>query len=299
MSRKDLPDLSAFAAVASAGSFTKAAAQLGISQSSLSHAIRGLEERLGVRLLSRTTRSVATTDAGDQLLRTLRPALDGIDAGLAMLTANRGKPAGQLRLTMVKHAAMSLMRPALPAFLATYPDIKVEIAIDDGLTDIVAARFDAGIRFGKQVQKDMISVRIGKEARAAVVASPSYLSTRSAPRKPQDLALHRCINYRLATAGGLYAWEFKKGGRRFDVRVDGWLVLNDGDLIEATVLDGLGIGYLFEDQVAPHLASGRLVRLLESWCPPFDGYYLYYTSRRQMPPALGALISFLRFRVQS
>jgi DNA-binding transcriptional LysR family regulator len=297
MKREDLYDLAAFSIVAEERSFTRAAARLGMSQSALSRAMRALEQRLGVRLLSRTTRSVAATDAGDELLQSLRPALQEINAGLAVLQSKRSKAAGIVRLTMVKHAASSLIQPMLPAFLAAYPEIQVEIDIDDGFTDIVAGRFDAGIRFGERVAKDMVAQRVGADLCSAVVASPAYLARHPAPATPRDLADHRCINYRLASAGGIFAWQFEQGGKPFDVRVEGPLVLNDGDLIESAALAGLGIAYLFEDQVAPHLASGKLVRLLDGWCKTFQGYYIYYPSRRQTPPALAALIKSLRERV--
>ncbi len=293
--RADLVALSAFTVVAAERSFTRAATKLGMSQSALSHAMRSLEERLGMALLSRTTRSVATTEAGEELLRSLRPAFEDIDAGLARLGAKRSTPCGTVRLTMVKHAAMSVVRPALPAFLAAYPDIKVEVHVHDGFTDIVAERFDAGIRFGEKVAKDMVAVRVGPDVRAAVVASPAYLAKHAAPRSPRELTGHPCINYRLTTAGSIYAWEFRERGRRLDVRVDGPLVFNDGDLLEAAVLDGHGIAYVFEHAIAQHLESGRLVRLLEKWCPPMPGFYLYYPSRRQTSPALAALVSALRY----
>ncbi|SET86964.1 LysR family transcriptional regulator [Stigmatella erecta] len=294
MRRNDLLDLSAFAAVAAEGSFTRAAIKLGMSQSALSHAMKALEQRLGVRLLSRTTRSVAATAAGEELLKTLRPALEGIDAGLAQLGTKRAVPAGKVRLTMTKQAARSVIQPMLPGFLAAYPDIQVEVFVDDRFTDIVTGRFDAGIRFGQKVAKDMVSVRVGPDLRAAVVASPAYLAQRPAPRTPRDLIHHRCINYRMARTGGLYAWEFRDKGRRFEVRVEGSLVFNDGDLIEAAAESGQGIAYIWEDQAAPYLARGRLVRLLEAWCPPIPGYCLYYPSRRQMPPALAAFLQALR-----
>jgi DNA-binding transcriptional LysR family regulator len=252
--------------VAEEGSFTRAAVKLGMSQSALSHAMKALEQRLGVRLLSRTTRSVAATEAGEELLKTLRPAFDGIDAGLALLSMKREVPAGKLRLTMTKQAAQSVVQPMLSRFLAAYPDVQVELFVDDRFTDIVAGRFDAGIRFGQKVAKDMISVRVGPDL------------------------------YRMARTGGLYAWEFEEKGRRFEVRVEGALVFNDGDLIEAAALSGQGIAYLWEDQAAPYLASGRLVRLLEAWCPPIPGYCLYYPSRRQTPPALTAFIQALRYK---
>lgn len=295
MRRDELSDLHAFAAVAAEGSFTRAAAKLGMSQSALSHAVKALEHRLGVRLLSRTTRSVATTDAGEGLLRTLRPALDDISAGLAMLNARRDVPAGTVRLTMIKRAALAVIRPMLPAFLAAYPEIQVEVIIDDGFTNIVADRFDAGIRFGEQVDQDMIGFSVGPEIRAAIVASPAYLEARPAPRTPHELAQHRCIIYRTATMQALYPWSFSQNGRPFHVRVNGPLVFNDGDLIEAAALDGQGIAYLHDDQVAGHLADGLLVRMLEQWCPPFPGFYFYHPSRRQIPPALSALIGALRY----
>jgi DNA-binding transcriptional LysR family regulator len=299
MKRDDLSELWAFSVIAAEGSFTRAASILGMSQSALSYAMKGLEERLGVRLLARTTRSVSTTQAGEELLHTLRPALEDIHASLQALGAKRESIAGTVRLTMVKQAATSVMRPMLVDFLKTHPDIQVEISIDDGFTDLVASKFDAGIRFGEQVERDMIVVRVGPDTRAAVVASPEYLRLHGLPKHPRELAQHRCINYRLKSAGGLYAWTFQEDGRRLDIRVQGPLVFNDGDLIEAAALDGHGIAYLFEDQLEDHLASGRLVRLLEEWCPPFTGYYLYYPSRRQTPPALKALMECLRWSPSS
>lgn len=294
MRRDDLNDLAAFMAVADATSFTRAAAKLGMSPSALSHAMRALESRLGVRLLARTTRSVRATDAGERLLRTLRPAFEEIGAGLTTLGGLRDKPAGTVRLTTFKHAVTSVVWPVLPRFLEAHPDIRVEVTVDDGLTDIVAGRYDAGIRWGGRVAKDMVAVRVGPDVRAAVVGSPAYFAGRPAPDTPGGLAGHRCINYRLATAGRLYPWGFEEDGRPFQVKVDGPLVFNDGDLILAAALAGQGIAYLYEDQTAGHVAGGRLVRILEEWCPAFPGYYLYYPSRRQMPPALAALIDALR-----
>ncbi|WP_047855924.1 LysR family transcriptional regulator [Archangium gephyra] len=299
MRRGELDDLAAFATVATEGSFTRAAARLDMSQSALSRRVQALEQRLGVRLLSRTTRSVSTTEAGEALLGTLRTAFADIDTRLAVLREGRTRLAGTLRLTMVKHAAMSLIRPMLPGFLSAHPDVRVELDVNDRFVDIVSHRFDAGIRFGEQVAKDMIAVRVGPEVRAAVVASPGYLAARRAPRTPRELHEHRCINYRLGTTGGLYAWEFQERGRRLEVRVDNTLVFNDGDLMVAAALDGQGIAYVFEHQVANHLAEGRLVRLLEKWCPPFPGYYLYHPSRRQTPPVLAAFIQALRARSAS
>ncbi len=293
MKGRDLDGLVAFAAVAEAKSFTRAASRLGMSPSALSHAMRGLEERLGLRLLARTTRSVTTTEAGERLLRTLRPAFGEIEAELAALGGLRDKPAGTVRITASKHAARSVVWPVLPAFLRQHPDIRVELTVDEGLTDIVAARFDAGIRFGEKVAKDMIAVRVGAPIRSVLVGSPAYFADHPAPATPQELSGHRCINYRLATSGGLYPWEFEEDGRSFEVRVEGPLVFNDVDLILAAALAGQGIAALFEDQVARHAAEGRLVRILEAWCWTAPGYFLYHPGRRQTPPALAALIAAL------
>jgi len=294
MKRDELNDLAAFAAVADEGNFTRAAAKLGMSQSALSHAIKALERRIGLPLLIRTTRSVSTTEAGERLLRTLRPALDGIAAELASLSDLHAKPRGLVRITTDQIAAHWLIQPKLAPFLRQYPDITVEINIDGGFTDIVASRFDAGVRLGELLEQDMISVRIGPDVKVAVVATPDYLAAHPAPRAPQDLKQHRCLNYRLATAGGLYAWEFTKNGRMIETRVDGPLVFNDWNMSLAAVLEGVGIGYCFEHQVAEHVASGRLVRLLEDWSPVFHGYHLYFPDRRRTP-ALGALIDALRY----
>ena len=294
MKRDDLADLSAFAVIAETRSFTRAATQLGMSPSALSHAMRGLEARLGVRLLARTTRSVATTEAGERLLETLQPALADIATGLTALAASRDKPSGTVRITTSKHAATSVLWPVLPAFLDLYPDVRVEVTVDEARVDIVAGRYDAGIRFGEQVAKDMIAVRIGGEIRAAVVAAPRYFARHPIPIVPQDLAAHRCINHRLATSGSLYAWEFEQAGRSLTIRVEGPLVFNDSDLTLAAALDGQGVALLFWDQVAGHVAAGRLVPVLADWCWTAPGYYLYYPSRRQTPPALAALIDALR-----
>jgi len=296
MSRQSVNDLLAFLAVARDRSFTRAAAKLGVSQSALSHTIRGLEERLGVRLLSRTTRSVAPTEAGERLLRTVGPRFDEIDAELVALSELREKPAGTIRITTGEHAAEAILWPALATLLPHYPDIKVELIIDYGLTDIVAERYDAGVRLGEQVAKDMVAVRIGPDMRMAVVGAPSYFARRSRPKKPQDLTVHDCINIRLPTYGGLYAWEFEKRGRELKVRVDGQLVFNDIALRLNAVLAGFGLAYLPEDQVQTHLADGRLIRVLDDWCPPFSGYHLYYPSRRQPTPAFALLVDTLRYR---
>jgi DNA-binding transcriptional LysR family regulator len=294
--RSDLGDLAAFAVVAEEQSFTRAASKLGISQSALSHAMRALEERLGLRLLARTTRSVSPTEAGQRLLETLRPALDEISEGLAALGELREKPTGLVRINASRHAAHSLLWPALSRFLPAYPDIRVEITVDDGLADIVASRFDAGVRLGERVQKDMIAVRIGPDLRMAVVASPAYFEKFPLPRAPQDLTAHNCINRRMPTSGGLYAWDFERKGKPFKVRVSGSLIFSDNALTLRAALDGRGIGYVMEDEVAKHVAEGRLVRVLAEWCPPFPGYFLYYPSRRQTPPALAAVVEALRYR---
>jgi DNA-binding transcriptional LysR family regulator len=296
MRRQDINDLLAFLAVAREGSFTKAAAKLGVSQSALSHAMRGLEERLGVRLLTRTTRKVSATAPGEQLLRNLGPRFEEIEAELAALSELREKPAGTIRVTAGEHAAVAILEPALAKFLPGYPDIDVEIIVDYGLTDIVAERYDAGVRLGEQVAKDMIAVRIGPDMRMAVVGAPSYFARRPKPRKPQDLTAHQCINLRLPTYGGLYAWEFAKRGRELKVRVEGQLVFNHLALRLKSAVAGLGLAYLPEDQVRSHVADGQLVQVLDDWCPPFSGYHLYYPSRRHLTPAFGLLVDALRYR---
>jgi DNA-binding transcriptional LysR family regulator len=293
MTRGDLNDLAAFLAVARERSFTKAAAKLGVSQSALSHTLRGLEARLGVRLLTRSTRSVAPTEAGERLLQTVGPRFDEIDAELATLSEFRDKPAGTIRITTGEHAAESALWPALERLLPDYPDIKVEVAVDYGLADIVAQRYDAGVRLGEQVAKDMIAVRIGPDMRMAVVGAPSYFERRKRPRIPQDLTDHTCINIRLPTYGGIYAWEFEKGGRELKVRVEGQLVFNNIALRLKATLAGLGVAYLPEDQVQAYLAEERLVRVLADWCPPFPGYHLYYPNRRQPTPAFALLVEAL------
>ncbi len=290
MPRHNLNDVIAFLAVAREQSFTKAAAKLGVSQSALSHTIRALEERLGLRLLSSTTRSVAPTEEGQRLLRTLGPRFDEINTELAALSELREKPAGTIRITAGEHAAEAILWPALTRLLPDYPEIKVEICVDYGLTDIVAEHYDAGVRLGEQVAKDMIAVRM------AAVGAPSYFARRPRPKKPQDLTAHDCINLRLPTHGGLYAWEFEKGGRELKARVEGQLVFNNISLRLNAALAGLGVAYLPEDTVRPHIADGRLIRVLADWCPPFSGYHLYYPSRRQPMPAFALLIDALRYR---
>jgi DNA-binding transcriptional LysR family regulator len=294
MSASGLDDLHAFVAIARVASFTRAAAQLGVSQSALSQTLRSLEERLGLRLLTRTTRSVAVTEAGERLLRAVGPALDDIGNGLAALSALRDKPAGTIRITAHDHAVKSVLWPALLKMLPAYPDINVEIVIDYGLTDIVAERYDAGVRSGEMVARDMIAMRIGPDMRMAVVGAPSYFATRAIPRTPQDLTAHRCINLRLPTHGGLYAWEFENNGREMKLRVEGQLIFNGtGPMLDAA-LAGFGLAYLPEDSVQPYIDEDRLVRVLSAWCPAYPGYHLYYPNRRQPTPAFTALLNALR-----
>jgi DNA-binding transcriptional LysR family regulator len=296
MQRGHLDDLLAFLAVGRERSFTKAAAKLGVSQSALSHTIRELEARLGIRLLTRTTRSVAPTDAGERLLHALGPRFEEIDAELAALRELREKPAGSIRITATEYALDTILWPKLAKFLRAYPDIKLEIIIDNGLTDIVAQRFDAGVRVGEQVAKDMIAVRIGPDMRMAVVGAPSYFRKRPEPKRPQDLIGHDCINLRLTTHGGLYAWEFEKGARELKVRVEGQLIFNGTFQMLNAALAGFGLAYVPQDLAQPHLAKGRLKRVLEDWCPPYAGYHLYYPSRRQSSAAFALLVDALRHR---
>jgi DNA-binding transcriptional LysR family regulator len=296
MRREELVDLNAFLTVAEEQSFTRAAAKLGTSQSSLSHTIRRLETRLGVRLLTRTTRSVAPTEAGERLLGTLKPALDNIGAQLASLSELRDKPAGTIRITTSEHAATTILWPALERLLPDYPDIQVELSIDSGLADIVTERFDAGVRLGEALAKDMIATRIGPDLRMAVVGSPAYFRKRQIPGKPQDLADHQCINLRMLSAGGLYTWEMEKDGREVKVRVEGQFTVNNSGMIVRAAIAGFGLGFVMEDHVKGHLTDGRLVRVLEDWCPSFPGYHLYYPSRRQPSAAFSLLMETLRYR---
>lgn len=296
MARDNLSDLVSFFAVAREQSFTKAAARLGVSQSALSHTIRTLEENLGVRLLTRTTRSVAPTEAGERLLRNVGPRFDEIASELAGLSDLREKPSGTIRITTGEHAAETILWSALCKMLLRYPDVKVELAIDYGFTDIVTERYDAGVRLGEQVAKDMIALRIGPDMRMAVVGAPSYFAKRAKPKQPQDLTAHSCINLRLPTRGGVYVWEFEKRGRELNVRVEGQLVLSNLGLRLKAALAGVGLAYLPEDQVIKPVADGRLIRVLEDWCAPFAGYHLYYPSRRQQTPAFAVLVDALRYR---
>jgi DNA-binding transcriptional LysR family regulator len=296
MPRQSFNDLLAFRAVARERSFTRAAALSGVSPSALSHTIRALEERLGVRLLTRTTRSVAPTEAGERLLATIGPHFDAIETDLAALTELRDRPAGTIRITAGEHAAETILWPAVARLLPDYPDIHVEVSVDAGLTDIVAGRFDAGIRLGEQVAKDMIAMPVGPELRMACVGAPVYFARADRPDTPQDLAGHSCINLRFATSGGVYAWEFEKNGRALNVRVEGQLVFNNARLIRRAALAGFGLAFLPEDQVIGDVAAGRLVRVLEDWTPPFPCYHLYYPSRRQHSPAFALLLEALRPR---
>jgi DNA-binding transcriptional LysR family regulator len=296
MQRETISDLVAFLAVAEQRSFTRAAAALGVSQSALSQTIRGLETRLGVRLLSRTTRSVAPTEAGERLLRTASPRIGEIDAELNALAKFREKAAGAIRITAHDHAVRTILWPVLQRLLPNYPDIKVETIIDYGLTDIVAEHFDAGIRTGEMVAKDMIAVRVGPDLRSAVVGAPSYFAGHPPPAAPQDLTAHACINLRLPTHGGFYAWEFEKERRSVRVRVEGQLAFNASTPMLDAALAGFGLAYLPEDSVTAHIESGRLVRVLADWCPPYPGYHLYYANRRQPTPAFTLLVEALRYR---
>jgi len=296
MQRGNLDDLLAFVVVARERSFTNAAAKMGVSQSALSHTIRQLEERLGVRLLTRTTRSVSPTEAGERLLRNIGPRFEEIEAEVAAITELRNKPAGTIRITATEYAADAILLPKLAKLLREYPDIKVEIIVDYGLTDIVAQRFDAGVRSGEQVAKDMVAVRIGPDMRMAVVGTPSYFNGRPEVKKPQDLINHNCITLRLPTHGGLYAWEFEKGSRELRVRVEGQLTYNTTGQMLTGALAGLGLAYVPEGLVQPHLAKGRLKRVLEDWCLPYSGYHLYYPSRRQPSAAFALFVDALRHR---
>ena len=296
MPRTHLPDLNAFMAVARERSFTRAAAQLGVSPSALSQTVRSLEEQLGVRLLTRTTRSVAPTAAGEKLIGTVGHHLEAIEDGLAVLSDLRDKPAGTIRITVVDHAAETILWPALSNFLAAYPEVQVDLIIDNTLRDIVAERFDAGIRMGERVARDMIAVRIGPDIRMAAVATPAYFEQHGRPRTPQDLATHNCINLRLSTLGGVYAWELEKGTREINVRVEGQLTVNDISVIRHAALEGVGLAFMPEDLAQPHIEAGALVRVLADWTPPFPGYYLYYPSRRQQSTAFTLLVEALRYR---
>jgi len=294
MVRDELSVLSAFLLVAEERSFTRAATQLGVSPSALSHAVRGLEERLGVRLLARTTRSVAPTEAGEQFIARLSPALADVRGALDQVTGLRSRPAGRVRLVASRAAARMVLAPKLAQFARTYPDVRLDLTTtEESRLDLVGAGFDAGIHLGEFVERDMIAVRVSREQRAAIVAAPSYFASHPKPKSPRDLPAHRCINFRHGSAG-VYHWEFDKGRKSLSVAVNGPLTLDDVDVLIRAVVDGVGLAFTLEDHVAAYLASGALVRVLDDWCPPFAGYFLYYPSRRQQPPALSALIETLR-----
>jgi DNA-binding transcriptional LysR family regulator len=296
MVRASYDGLLAFLAVAREQSFTRAAAQLGMSQSALSHAVRALEQRLGLRLLARTTRSVSTTEAGERLRHAIGPRFEEIDGEVAALSELRDKPAGTVRITATEHPTETILWPKLAKLLAKYPEIHVEITVDYALTDIVAERYDAGVRVGEHIEKDMIAVRIGPDMRMAVVGTPAYFKGRQRPVHPRQLTEHNCINLRLPTLGGLYAWEFEKRGREINVRVAGQLVFSQMSQAFKAALAGFGLAYVPEDLALPDVSRGRLVRVLEDWCDPFPGYHLYYPSRRQASPAFARVVEALRHR---
>jgi DNA-binding transcriptional LysR family regulator len=296
MANAKVNDLQAFVAVARDQSFTKAAAKLGITPSALSHTIRALEERLGVRLLARTTRNVAPTEAGDRLMRSIAPLFDQIAAELEALGELRDKPAGTIRITCTDHSIEMCLRPMLAGFLAQYPDITLELFVDYGFTNVVEERFDAGIRLGEAISKDMIAVRIGPDWRLAVVGAPAYFKRCPPPKTPHELTKHACVNIRHSPSGSIYAWEFEKDGQAFTVKCDGQLVFNSIVHVLNGALDGIGLGYVPEQVAAPYLADGRLTEVLADWCPSFQGYHLYYPNRRNASPAFSALVDALRYR---
>lgn len=296
MQRENISDLLVFLAVARERSFTRAASKLGVSQSALSHTMRLLETRLGVRLLTRTTRAVSPTEAGERLIASIGPHFEEIEAQIDALSELREKPAGTIRITASDYAINYVLWPKLRAFLPKYPDIKVELMLDNGLSDIVTERYDAGVRMGEQLAKDMISARIGPDFRFAVVGSKAYFKKNPEPKHPQDLMGHTCINDRMPTSGGLWAWEFEEKGREIKIRVDGQLIFNNIYNVLEAALDGFGLAYVPEEIALPHLAKGRLKRVLEKWSPYWEGFYLYYPSRRQSSPAFIALLEALRHR---
>jgi DNA-binding transcriptional LysR family regulator len=293
MDRDDLNVLSAFMAVAEERSFTKAARRLGVSQSALSHAIRGLEEEIEVRLLARTTRSVAPTEAGDELLRALRPALSDVRAALGKLAGMRGRPAGRVRLIVSPLAASSVLGPKLGQFARAYPDVVLDVTTEESRVDLVAGGYDAGIHYGEFIEQDMVAIRVSPDHRPAIVGAPGYFESHPTPKSPRDLVKHRCINFRHGT-DEVYRWEFEKGTQSVTVAVDGPLVVDDVELVLRAALDSVGLAYVGEDRAAPYMESGALVRVLERWCQPFPGFFMYYPSRRQQPAALSVLIEMLR-----
>ncbi|MBS1857452.1 MAG: LysR family transcriptional regulator [Acidobacteria bacterium] len=293
MDTYDLGALSTFLSVAEERSFTRAAKRLGVSPSAISHSMRELEEAIGVRLLSRTTRSVALTDAGERLRSRLRPAFTEIDGAVSQVAGLRKQPAGRVRLLVPRLAVNSVLAPKVGDFVRKYPDILLDVTADDRRMDIVAGGFDAGIQFGEYIEKDMIAVRVSPDLRPVIVGSPAYFQSHPKPKSPRDLVRHRCINFRHGDAG-LYRWEFEKGRTSLSVAVTGPLIADDLDLVIRAAIDDAGLAYMGEDKAAPHLASGALMRVLEEWCQPFPGFFLYYPSRRQQPAALSALINVLR-----
>ncbi|HGM7655320.1 TPA: LysR family transcriptional regulator [Pseudomonas aeruginosa] len=295
MIKRNLSDLLSFVTVAREGTFTRAAAQLGVTQSALSQAISGLEARLQIRLLTRTTRSVSPTAAGERLLNAIGNRFDEIEAELDELSALRDKPAGTVRITSGDHIQRTLLLPKLAPLLLEYPDIKIEFDINYGFRDIVADRFDAGVRLGDTIDKDMIAVPIGPQLRMAVVAAPAYFATHPKPKNPRDLVNHNCINIRMQSGGGLYIWDFERKGKQVNVHVDGQLIFNTSPNVVDAALMGMGIAWLPEEEFAPHIENGRLIRVLEDWCAPFPGYYLYYPSRRQPSPAFKLVVEALHY----
>ena len=297
MKRGNLDDLAAFARIASLGSYTRAAAELETSTSNLSHAIAQLEKRLGYRLLQRTSRSVSATEAGAQLLLTLHSALEDIEGALDAVDIGRGAVAGTLRITATREGYDAIIRPTLPAFTKAHPYATVEVLVEYGFRDVVADRFDAGIRLGEKLEQDMIAVKLGHDLRMAVVASPTYLAEYGVPKEPRELVDHRCINYRMVAAGSLYAWEFEKNSRPFAVQVTGPLTFNEPELMLDAAVEGLGVAYVLENQAASFVSSGQLVRMFEEWTPPFPGFYLYHPSRVQVRPVLAAFIAAARIAI--
>ncbi|HLH43223.1 MAG TPA: LysR family transcriptional regulator [Bryobacteraceae bacterium] len=293
MERNDFSTLAAFLAVAEERSFTRAAKRYGVSPSAMSHSIRGLEEDIGVRLLSRTTRSVAPTEAGEQLLARLRPAFTDVQDAIGQLSGLRDKPAGRVRLLLPRLAGTTVLGPKLAKFTRDYPDVVLDITADDSRMDIVAGGFDAGIHFGEYIQKDMIAVRVSKDHRAAIVGAPEYFKAHPKPKTPHDLLKHRCINFRHGSSG-LYRWEFEKGKKSLSVAVNGPLIVDDVETLIRAAIDGVGLAFVSDERVMPQLESGELIRVLDDWCQPFPGFFLYYPSRRQQPAALSALIDILR-----
>jgi DNA-binding transcriptional LysR family regulator len=294
MDREDWGSLAAFAMVAGERSFTRAAARLGVSPSALSHTIRRLEEKLGVQLLARSTRSVSTTQAGERLVARLDPAIAEISSAVDQLGELSGKPSGHIRISAPGEAARRVIAPALPKFVEAHPDIVVEVLIEQAFTNIVERRLDAGIRLGESLEKDVVAVAVSPPLRMAVVASPAYVRRHGIPRTPRELRSHRCINVRLPSAGTLYKWEFERGAEKVEVAVDGPLIFDAGGMVVDAALAGVGLGYVLEDRAREHLKTGALVRVLADWCPPFPGFHLYYPGRRQLSPALAAFIDAIR-----